>query len=60
MPGEVVDAFSAFQQASVVGGGLPCNVGLAFMNPSIPGACDEHPTVAGQHLIANLVAQALK
>jgi hypothetical protein len=54
--GKVADVFSAFQQASVAGGGLPCapDVGLAFTT-AIPGICDVHPTVAGQQLIATLV-----
>ena len=63
--GRVADAFSAFQQASVLGGGLPCalNVGLALPNPGSPGSpltCNPHPTVAGQQLIAQLVLNALK
>src|SRR5258706_8341384 len=43
--GKVADAFSAFQHASVHGGGLPCapNVGLALTNPG--GTCNPHPTV---------------
>jgi len=60
--GRVADAFSAFQKASAVYGGLPCAaaVGLAFPNPLVPGGCDVHPTVEGQELIANLLLQALK
>jgi lysophospholipase L1-like esterase len=58
--GRVADAFSAFQKASAGSGGLPCAVGLAFPNPSLPGGCDVHPTPLGQQLIANLVVQALK
>jgi len=60
--GKVADVFSAFQAASVAGGGLPCApaVGLAFVNPLPPGGCDVHPTFAGQQLIAHLVQNALK
>jgi len=60
--GKVADVFSAFQEASVAGGGLPCatNVGLALPNPGIPLTCNVHPTVAGQQLIAQLVLKALK
>jgi lysophospholipase L1-like esterase len=60
--GSVADAFSAFQQASVAGGGLPCapNVGLALANPGTPLTCNPHPTIAGQQLMAHLVLEALK
>jgi len=60
--GKVADVFSAFQAASVAGGGLPCSpaVGLVFPNPTPPGGCNVHPTVAGHQLIANLVINALK
>ena len=60
--GKIADVFSAFQAASVAGGGLPCSpaVGLAFPNPAPPGGCNVHPTVAGQKLIANWVVDALK
>jgi lysophospholipase L1-like esterase len=60
--GKVADVFSAFQAASVAGGGLPCatNVGLSFPMPGTPLTCDPHPTVAGQQLIAQLVLKALK
>lgn len=59
--GKVADVFSAFQQASVAGGGLPCapNVGLALPSPTLPGACDPHPTTKGHQLIAQLVLNAL-
>lgn len=59
--GRVADAFSAFREASVAGGGLPCApaVGLAFPNPMPPGGCNVHPTPLGQQLIAKLVLQAL-
>jgi len=59
--GKVADAFSAFEQASVAGGGLPCasNVGLAFAT-AVPGVCDVHPTAAGQQLIASIVEKASK
>ena len=60
--GKVADAFSAFQAASVVGGGLPCapNVGLAFPNPPPFTGCNVHPTKLGQQLMGNLVLQTLK
>src|SRR5262249_20176005 len=60
--GKVADAFSAFQKASVPGGGLPCapNVGLAFANVSPAGTCNPHPTPLGQRLMAQLVLNALK
>jgi lysophospholipase L1-like esterase len=60
--GKVADTFSAFQEASIPGNGLPCapNVGLAFVNTSPAGTCNPHPTPLGQQLIAELVVKALK
>ena len=61
--GRVADVFTTFEHASVPAGGLPCEItptALAFLNTVPPGGCGDHPTVAGQQLIANLVVQAVK
>lgn len=60
--GKVADAFTAFQQASVPGGGYPCasNVGLAFVLTTSPLTCDPHPTVKGQQLYAQLILDLVK
>ena len=57
----MADAFSAFQQASVPGGGLPCapNVGLAFVQTTNPLTCNPHPTVLGHQLISKLALNLL-
>lgn len=60
--GKVADAFTAFQQASVPGGGYPCasNVGLSFVQTTSPLTCNPHPTVKGHELYAQLIENLLK
>lgn len=59
--GKVADAFTAFQAASVPGGGFPCaaNVGLAYANSTNPLSCNPHPTTLGHQLISKLVLDLL-
>jgi GDSL-like Lipase/Acylhydrolase family len=56
--GRVADVFSAFQTASLAGGGLPCAAGVGLAFPNFSGGCDVHPTPLGQQLIAKLVLEA--
>jgi lysophospholipase L1-like esterase len=60
--GKVADAFTAFQQASVPGGGYPCapNVGLSFVQTTSPLTCNPHPTVKGHQLYAQIILDLLK
>lgn len=51
----VVDAFTAFQQAAVAAGGKTCFAGLLNGSPGNPQACDVHPSITGQRLLAKTV-----
>jgi lysophospholipase L1-like esterase len=55
--GVIADGFAAFQGPSTAFGGSPCAAGLLIKLPN--GACDVHPTQAGQQLLADAVLQAL-
>ena len=51
----VADAFTAFQQAAAVAGGKTCFAGLLNGNPANQLACDVHPSLTGQRLLAKTV-----
>ena len=51
----VADAFTAFQQASAAAGGKTCFTGLLNGNPANQTACDVHPSITGQRLLAQTV-----
>jgi len=48
----VADAFTAFQQAAAATGGKTCLAGLLNGNPANQTACDVHPSITGQRLLA--------
>jgi lysophospholipase L1-like esterase len=54
----VADAFTAFQQVAAAAGGKTCFVGLLNGNPSNQQACDVHPSITGQRLLAKTVQAA--
>jgi lysophospholipase L1-like esterase len=54
----VADAFTAFQQAAAVAGGKTCFAGLLNGNPANQQACDVHPSITGQRLLAKTVQAA--
>jgi lysophospholipase L1-like esterase len=51
------DGFTAFQTASAKFGGDPCKAGLLVQVS--PTACDVHPTLKGQSLLASTVLSAI-
>ncbi len=51
----VADAFTAFQQGAAAAGGKTCLAGLLNGNPANQTACDVHPSITGQRLLANTV-----
>ena len=51
----VADVFTAFQQAAAAAGGKTCLAGLLNGNPSNQAACDVHPSITGQRLLAKTV-----
>jgi hypothetical protein len=54
---KIADAYTAFQIASTPFGGDPCKAGLlARLSPT---ACDEHPSLVGQSVIATTVLNAI-
>jgi lysophospholipase L1-like esterase len=56
----VADAFTAFQQAAAVVGGKTCFAGLLNANPANQLACDVHPSITGQRLLAKTVQAAYR
>ena len=54
----VADAFTAFQQAAAAAGGKTCFAGLLNANPANQAACDVHPSITGQRLLAKTVQTA--
>jgi hypothetical protein len=54
----VADAFTAFQQVAALAGGKTCFVGLLNGNPANQLACDVHPSITGQRLLAKTVERA--
>jgi len=56
----VADAFTAFQQAAAVAGGKTCFAGLLNANPANQLACDVHPSITGQRLLAKTVQTAYR
>jgi len=57
----VADAFTAFQQATVPAGGKTCYAGLLNVDPAKPeSACDIHPSITGQRLLAKTVQAAYR
>ena len=56
----VADAFTAFQQAAAGAGGKTCFAGLLNANPANQTACDVHPSITGQRLLANTVQTAYR
>jgi lysophospholipase L1-like esterase len=56
----VADAFTAFQQAAAVAGGKTCFAGLLNANPANQLACDVHPSITGQRLLAKTVKAAYR
>jgi len=51
----VADVFTAFQTAATPAGGHTCFAGLLNGSPSTTLACDVHPSITGQNLIAQTV-----
>jgi hypothetical protein len=51
----VADVFTAFQNAATPAAGLTCFAGLLNGSPSTTLACDVHPSITGQNLIAQTV-----
>lgn len=51
----VADVFTAFQNAATVAAGHTCFAGLLNGSPSTTLACDVHPSITGQNLIAQTV-----
>jgi lysophospholipase L1-like esterase len=51
----VADAFAAFQQAAAAAGGKTCLAGLLNGSPANQMACDVHPSITGQRLLARTV-----
>ena len=51
----VADVFSAFAAAATPAGGHTCFAGLLNGSPSTTLACDVHPSITGQNLIAQTV-----
>ena len=56
----VADAFTAFRQAAAVAGGKTCFAGLLNANPANQLACDVHPSIIGQRLLAKTVQAAYR
>lgn len=56
----IADAFTAFQQAAAVAGGKTCYAGLLNANPANQLACDVHPSITGQRLLAKTVQAAYR
>jgi lysophospholipase L1-like esterase len=56
----VADAFTAFKQAAVAAGGKTCYAGLLNANPANQLACDVHPSITGQRLLAKTVQAAYR
>ncbi len=56
----VADAFTTFQQAAAVAGGKTCFAGLLNGNPANQMACDVHPSITGQRLLAKTVQAAYR
>jgi lysophospholipase L1-like esterase len=54
---QVSDTFSAFGAASAAFGGDPCAAGLMAAYPD--GSCDQHPSYAGQQVMAAAAAQVV-
>jgi lysophospholipase L1-like esterase len=54
----VADVFTAFQKAAAGAGGKTCHAGLLNGSPSSSTACDVHPSITGQKLIAETVLRA--
>lgn len=54
----LADTFSAFQGAANRVAGNTCATGLLASGSSALGACDVHPTLSGQQLIASVIANA--
>lgn len=52
----VADAFTAYQHAAAVAGGKTCFAGLLNGDPTNQLACDVHPSLSGQRLLAKTVA----
>lgn len=52
----VADAFTAYQQAAAVAGGKTCFAGLLNGDPTNALACDVHPSLSGQRLLAKTVS----
>jgi len=53
----IADVFTAFQDATVLAGGKTCVAGLLNASPANQWTCDVHPSLSGQQLLANTVAQ---
>lgn len=54
----LADIYTAFQRAAARTSGNTCATGLIAPGSSAFGSCDLHPSLDGQHLIAEAVAQA--
>jgi hypothetical protein len=55
---KIADGYGLFGQASVRSGGSPCAAGLLTQIGG--GKCGIHPSYAGQALLAQAVAKAIK
>jgi lysophospholipase L1-like esterase len=56
----LADAFAAFEAASAVTGGKPCEAGLLNANPANPLLCDDHASQSGQRLLAATIEAAYR
>jgi lysophospholipase L1-like esterase len=55
---KIADGYAAFQLVAALHGGDVCQAGLLI--PAGPGTCDQHPTSAGQAVLAAAVEVAIK
>ena len=56
----VADAFGAFQKVAAAAGGKTCLAGLLNGDPQNQQACDVHPSLSGQRLLAKAVEAAYR
>ena len=54
----MADAFTAFRHAAATAGGKTCFAGLLNGDPANQLACDVHPSITGQRLLAKTVEAA--
>jgi len=57
---ETADGFGEFQAAAAHSGGIPCTAGLLTQLTGASSPCGIHPSYAGQSLLAQAVANAIR